>query len=72
MYEFSHPAEQKTIKSLPQNTIENVMNLMGIVLVLMETIMGVYWYVMDYIGRMLNPIGKMPKQHYKNMNFVWF
>ncbi len=25
---------------------------------------------MDYIGRMLNPIGKMPKTHYKNMNFV--
>ncbi len=22
---------------------------------------GVYWYVMDYIGEMLNPIGKMPK-----------
>ncbi len=25
---------------------------------------GVYWYVMD-IGGMLNPIGKMPKTHYK-------
>ncbi len=22
---------------------------------------GVYWYVMDYIGGMLNPIWKMPK-----------
>ncbi len=22
---------------------------------------GVYWYVMDSIGGMLNPIGKMPK-----------
>ncbi len=22
---------------------------------------GVYWYVMDYIGGMLNPIGQMPK-----------
>ncbi len=22
---------------------------------------GVYWYVMDYIGGVLNPIGKMPK-----------
>ncbi len=27
---------------------------------------GVYWYVMDSIGGMLNPIGKMPKTHYKN------
>ncbi len=26
---------------------------------------GVYWYVMDYIGGMLNPIGQMPKTHYK-------
>ncbi len=26
---------------------------------------GVYWYVMDSIGGMLNPIGKMPKTHYK-------
>ncbi len=26
---------------------------------------GVYWYVMDSIGAMLNPIGKMPKTHYK-------
>ncbi len=26
---------------------------------------GVYWYVMDYIGGMLNPIGKMSKTHYK-------
>ncbi len=24
----------------------------------------VYWYVMDSIGGMLNPIGKMPKTHY--------
>ncbi len=30
---------------------------------------GVYWYVMDYIGGMLNPIGKMPKTQYKR-NFV--
>ncbi len=30
---------------------------MGIVLVLMETIFD-YWYVMDYIGGMLNPNGK--------------
>ncbi len=27
---------------------------------------GVYWYVMDSIGGMLNHIGKMPKTHYKN------
>ncbi len=26
---------------------------------------GVYWYVMDSIGGMLNPIGKMPKTHYR-------
>ncbi len=26
---------------------------------------GVYWYVMDSIGGMLNLIGKMPKTHYK-------
>ncbi len=26
---------------------------------------GVYWYVMDSIGGMLNPVGKMPKTHYK-------
>ncbi len=30
---------------------------------------GFYWYVMDYIGGMLNPIGKMSKTHYKR-NFV--
>ncbi len=30
---------------------------------------GVYWYVMDYIGGMLNHIGKMPKTQYKR-NFV--
>ncbi len=35
-----------------------LMVIMGIVLVLMETIMGVYWYVMDSIGGMLNTIGK--------------
>ncbi len=26
---------------------------------------GVYWYVMDSIGGMLNPIVQMPKTHYK-------
>ncbi len=26
---------------------------------------GVYWYLMDSIGGMLNPIGKMPKTHHK-------
>ncbi len=26
---------------------------------------GVYWYVMDSIGGLLNNIGKMPKTHYK-------
>ncbi len=26
---------------------------------------GVYWYVMDSIGGMINPIRKMPKTHYK-------
>ncbi len=28
-----------------------------------------YWYVMDSIGGMSNPLGKMPKTHYK-INFV--
>ncbi len=41
------------------------MVIMGIVLVLMETYNGVYWYVMDSIGGMLNPIVQMPKTHYK-------
>ncbi len=27
---------------------------------------GIYWYVMDSIGGMFNPIGKMPKTHNKN------
>jgi len=27
---------------------------------------------MDYIGGMLNPIGKMPKTHYKNELFHGF
>ncbi len=39
----------------------DLMVKMGIALVLMETIM-VYWHVMDSIGGMLNPIGKMPKK----------
>ncbi len=30
---------------------------------------GVYWYVMDYIGGMLNPIGKMPKHNRKCNGF---
>ncbi len=33
---------------------------------------GVYWYVMDSIGGMLNPIGKMPKTHYKNELCIGF
>ncbi len=28
---------------------------------------SVYWYVMDSIGAMLNPIGKMPKTHWKKL-----
>ncbi len=31
---------------------------------------GVYWYVIDYIGGMLNPIGKMSKTHYKKELFM--
>ncbi len=44
--------------------------IMGIVLVLMETIM-VSTYVMDSIGGMLNPIGKKPKTnfHYKKLMY---
>ncbi len=47
----------QVLLTLPKNTTENVMVIMGIVLVLMETIFD-YWYVMDYIGGMLNPNGK--------------
>ncbi len=57
---FLIPAK-KNNRTLPKTQIENVMVLMGIVLVLMETIMVVYWYVMDSIGGMLNHIGKCPK-----------
>ncbi len=32
---------------------------------------GVYWYVLDSIGWMLNPIGKCPK-HTTKGNFVMF
>ncbi len=35
---------------------------------------GVYWYVMDSIGGMLNPVEKMPKTHYKkefSNGFTW-
>ncbi len=32
---------------------------------------GVYWCVMDYIGGMLNPIGKMPKTLQKGILY-WF
>ncbi len=52
---------QKKTRTLPKNTTENVMVIMGIVLVLMETIFD-YWYVMDYIGGMLNPNGKSKKR----------
>ncbi len=43
----------------------DLMVTMGIVLVLVETIMVSYWYVMDSISGMLNLIVKMPKTHYK-------
>ncbi len=39
----------------------DLMVIMGIVLVLMETIMVVYWCVMDSLGGMLNPVGEMSK-----------
>ncbi len=51
----------KKTRTLPKNTTENVMVIMGIVLVLMETIID-YWYVMDSIGGMLNPNGKRTKR----------
>ncbi len=41
------------------------MVIMGNVLVFNGDYNGVYWYVMDFIGGMLNSIGKMPKTHYK-------
>ncbi len=47
----------------------DLMVIMGIVLVIVETIMVSYWYVMDYIGGMLNPIVKMAKTHY-NKDFL--
>ncbi len=47
----------QVLLTLPKNTTENVMVIMGIVLVLMETIFD-YWYVMASIGGMLNPNGK--------------
>ncbi len=31
---------------------------------------GVYWYVMYSIGGMLNPIGQMPKTHFKTFVMV--
>ncbi len=31
---------------------------------------GVYWYVMDYIGGMLKPVGEMPQKHTTKGNFV--
>ncbi len=42
----------------------DLMVIMGIVVI--------YWYVVDSIGGMLNPIGQMPKTHYKcvKRNFV--
>ncbi len=48
----------------------DLMVIMGIVLVLMETIM--VSGMMDSIGGMLNPIGKMPKypKHTTKRNFV--
>ncbi len=57
---------EKKLWNPAQNTIENVMDLMvimGIVLVLMETMMvstGMWWILFEF-----NPIGKMPKTHYK-------
>ncbi len=43
----------------------DLMVIIGIVLVLMETINGVYWYVMDSVGGMLNA-----QKHTTKMNFV--
>ncbi len=45
------------------------MVIMGIVLVLMETIFD-YWYVMDSIGGMLNPNGKRKKRMREELNEV--
>ncbi len=50
----------------------DLMVTMGIVLVLVETIMVSYWYVMDSISGMLNLIVKMPKTHYKKEFFNGF
>ncbi len=46
----------------PADKNNRTLVMMGIVLVLMETIMVCTdWYVMDSVGGMLNPIGQMPK-----------
>ncbi len=46
--------------------------IMGIVLVLMETIMVCLLVCGGSIGGMLNPIGKMPKTHYKKEFCIGF
>ncbi len=46
---------------------QNVMGLMGIVLVFNGDYNGVYRSVMDFIGGMLNSIGKMPKTQQKGI-----
>ncbi len=54
-------------KNPAQNTIENVFNgYNGNCIGFNGKCNGVYWYVMDSIGGMLNSIGKMPKTHYTN------
>ncbi len=62
------PAEKKTIEPCPKyNRKCNVFNgFNGNCIGFSGNYNGVYWYVMDSIGGMLNPIGKMPKTHNKN------
>ncbi len=60
------PAEKKTIEPYPKHNRKcNGFNgYNGNCIGFNGKYNGVYWYVMDSIGEMLNPIGKMPKTHY--------
>ncbi len=61
---FVHTLKKKYIYNPAQNTIENGYN--GNCIGFNGNYDGVYWYVKDYIGGMLNHIEKIPKTHFKN------
>ncbi len=64
---YCMPAEKKTIEPCPKhNRKYNEFNgYNGNCIGFNGHYNAVYWYVMDYIDGMLNPIGKMPKMHHK-------